>query len=38
VLPADIAAFIERVRDHPAGRYALEQFAGHRREQAAPAL
>ncbi|MEA2330257.1 MAG: glutathione S-transferase [Thermoleophilaceae bacterium] len=35
VLPPDIAAFIERVRDHPAGRYALRMFTEHRREVAA---
>jgi glutathione S-transferase len=32
VLPPDIAAFVERVRAHPAGRYALAQFDQHRRE------
>ena len=32
VLPPDTAAFVERVRAHPAGRYALTLFADHRRE------
>jgi glutathione S-transferase len=32
VLPPDIAAFVESVRAHPAGRYALAQFDQHRRE------
>jgi glutathione S-transferase len=32
VLPPDIAEFIERVRAHPAGTYALGLFAEHRRE------
>jgi glutathione S-transferase len=35
VLPPDIAAFVERVRDHPAGRYALTQFTERRRERVA---
>jgi glutathione S-transferase len=35
VLPPDIAAFIERVRDHPAGRYALALFKDGRREAVA---
>jgi glutathione S-transferase len=35
VLPPDIAAFIERVRAHPAGRYALALFNEHRRDTAA---
>jgi glutathione S-transferase len=34
VLPPDVAAFVERVRDHPAGRYALSLFES-RRTQAA---
>ena len=33
ILPPDTAAFIERVREHPAGRYALTLFAEHRRER-----
>jgi glutathione S-transferase len=32
VLPPDTAAFVQRVRQHPAGRYALALFAEHRRE------
>jgi glutathione S-transferase len=32
VLPPDIADFVERIRDHPAGRYALAQFTERRRE------
>jgi glutathione S-transferase len=32
VLPPDTAALVERVRHHPAGRYALALFAKHRRE------
>jgi glutathione S-transferase len=32
VLPPDIAEFIERVRAHPAGNYALTLFTEHRRE------
>jgi glutathione S-transferase len=32
VLPPAMAALIERVREHPAGRYALTLFAEHRRE------
>jgi glutathione S-transferase len=32
VLPARTAAFVESVREHPAGRYALALFAEHRRE------
>jgi glutathione S-transferase len=35
VLPPDIAAFVERVRSHPAGRYALALFTEHRREAVA---
>lgn len=35
LLPPDIAAFVERVRDHPAGRYALTQFTERRRERVA---
>jgi glutathione S-transferase len=35
VLPPDIAASIERVREHPAGRYALALFKEHRREAVA---
>lgn len=31
-LPPQTAAFVERVREHPAGRYALALFAEHRRE------
>ena len=31
VLPPHTAAFVERVREHPAGRYALALFAQHRR-------
>lgn len=30
VLPPEIAAFVERARAHPAGRFALECFATHR--------
>jgi glutathione S-transferase len=33
VLPARMAALVERAREHPAGRYALTLFAEHRREQ-----
>jgi glutathione S-transferase len=33
ILPPDTATFIERVREHPAGRYALTLFAEHRRER-----
>jgi glutathione S-transferase len=33
VVPAHTAEFIERVRSHPAGRYALDLFARHRRER-----
>ena len=36
VLPPDIAALIERVREHPAGRYALALFEERRREAFAP--
>jgi glutathione S-transferase len=32
VLPARMAALVERAREHPAGRYALTLFAEHRRE------
>jgi glutathione S-transferase len=32
-LPPDTAAFVERAREHPAGRYALSLFAEHRRER-----
>ena len=32
VLPAPTAALVERARDHPAGRYALNLFETHRRE------
>jgi hypothetical protein len=35
VLPPDMAAFVERVRDHPAGRYALPLFKEHRHEAVA---
>jgi glutathione S-transferase len=31
VLPPHTSALIERAREHPAGRYALETFAAHRR-------
>jgi len=31
-LPSRTAALVERVRDHPAGRYALALFTEHRRE------
>ena len=31
-LPPDIAEFVERVRAHPAGDYALTLFKEHRRE------
>ena len=34
-LPPPIAAFVERAREHPAGRYALELFRHHRRAPAA---
>jgi glutathione S-transferase len=34
VLPPDMAALVERAREHPAGRYALALFAKHRREPA----
>jgi glutathione S-transferase len=33
VLPPHTAALVERVRDHPAGRYALALFAERRRER-----
>jgi glutathione S-transferase len=33
VLPARMAALVERAREHPAGRYALALFAEHRRER-----
>jgi glutathione S-transferase len=36
VLPPDIAEFVERVRAHPAGRYALALFKEHRREAVGP--
>jgi len=32
VLPPDMAEFVRRVRDHPAGRYALTQFSERERE------
>jgi glutathione S-transferase len=32
VLPPETAALVARVREHPAGRYALALFAAHRRE------
>jgi glutathione S-transferase len=32
ILPARMAALVERAREHPAGRYALALFAEHRRE------
>ena len=32
ILPAHIAAVVERARDHPAGRYALALFTNRRRE------
>jgi glutathione S-transferase len=35
VLPPDLAALVERAREHPAGRYALELFAAQRRERVA---
>ena len=31
VLSPEMAALVERAREHPAGRYALELFAEHRR-------
>ncbi len=31
ILPPSMAALVERAREHPAGRYALALFAGHRR-------
>jgi glutathione S-transferase len=31
VLPPEMAAFVERIRDHPAGRYALGLFTERRR-------
>lgn len=36
ILPSDIAEFVERVRAHPAGRYALALFENHRRESVGP--
>jgi glutathione S-transferase len=33
VLPDGTAALIQRAREHPAGRHALEMFARHRRKQ-----
>ena len=36
-LTPETAAVVERVREHPAGRYALTMFAEHRRRQPAPA-
>jgi glutathione S-transferase len=36
VLPPDIAEFIQRVRAHPAGSYALAVFKDHRREVVGP--
>jgi glutathione S-transferase len=35
VLPPHTAEFVERVREHPAGRYALAQFESHRLERVA---
>ena len=35
LLPADTAALVSRVREHPAGSYALKLFAEHRRETVA---
>ncbi len=32
ILPPPMAALVQRVREHPAGRYALDLFAKHRRE------
>jgi glutathione S-transferase len=32
-LPSAMAALVRRAREHPAGRYALGLFSGHRREQ-----
>jgi glutathione S-transferase len=32
-LPPATAALVRRAREHPAGRYALSLFSGHRREQ-----
>jgi glutathione S-transferase len=32
-LPPATAALVGRAREHPAGRYALSMFSGHRREQ-----
>jgi glutathione S-transferase len=34
ILPAQMAMLVERVREHPAGRYALALFARHRRAPA----
>jgi len=31
VMPAQLAAIVERAREHPAGRFALTLFANHRR-------
>jgi glutathione S-transferase len=33
VLPGPTAALVQRAREHPAGRHALEMFARHRRER-----
>jgi len=33
VLPPETAALVKRAREHPAGRYAMELFARHRRER-----
>ena len=35
LLPADTAALVTHVREHPAGSYALKLFAEHRRETVA---
>jgi hypothetical protein len=35
VLPAHMAALVERAREHPAGRYALALFAERHREKVA---
>jgi glutathione S-transferase len=34
ILPSDTAALVERAREHPAGRYALELYAEYRRAPA----
>ncbi len=36
VLPAKVASLVERGREHPAGRYAMELFASHRNEVLGP--